>query len=241
MQRIALCTCLTAAILCGCQATGTPTPLGPPPGPILGTRTPRALRPVVPPPPVPQAQPTVRSLQGATIVVDAGHGGYDPGALGRGPQPEKTINLAIAQDVAELLRERGARVVMTRSTDRFISLDGRAAMADRYRADLFVAIHTDSAKRTSVDGMTVYVGRSASPSSRKAADCIAAAIQRAGLQFRGVQNAGYRVLVAHSRPAVLIECDFLSNRSEAQLLSTSAHQGRIAQAIVEGIADYAGR
>ncbi len=245
MQRIALCTSVAVLILSGCHATSPRAPLGPLPNPILATRTPAVVPPPVVEPVMPQPPPTVRSLQGATIVVDPGHGGDDPGATGylarRQPLLEKSVNLAIAQGLVDHLRDRGAQVVMTRSSDRFIALDSRALVADRNRADLFVSIHADSARRTSVSGITLYVARGASGSSRRAANCIAAAIQRAGLEFRGVQSAGFRVLVAHSRPAVLVECGFLSNRSEVQLLSTSAHRSRIAQAIAEGVADYASR
>jgi N-acetylmuramoyl-L-alanine amidase len=244
MQRIAVCACLLAVILTGCASPAPRSDLGPPPPPVLSTRPPRPVLPS-PPPEVqePLAPPTTpaQTLRGATIVVDAGHGGEDPGARGRSALPEKTINLDIARELAQRLKERGANVLMTRSTDRFISLDGRAAFADRTHADLFVAIHADSARRASADGMTVYIGRGSSAQSRSAAQHIASALQRAGLEFRGVQTAGFRVLVAHSRPAVLIECGFLSNQAEARQLNNEAHRARIAQAIADGVAAYFAR
>jgi len=174
-------------------------------------------------------------------VVDAGHGGHDPGALGRGPVPEKVVNLDIARRLAERLEEGGANVIMTRSSDRFISLDERAAIADRSRADLFVSIHADSSPRSSVTGMTIYVPRGPGRDSRRAAEAIAAALTRAGLELRGVQTAGYRVLVGHSRPGVLIECGFLSNRREAARLASAGYRDQIAAAIAEGIEDYFSR
>ena len=171
MQRIAVCACFLAITLAGCASPAPRSTLGPPPAPLLSTRPPRLLLPSPPPeereplaPPAAAAQ----TLHGATIVVDAGHGGQDPGARGRSAMPEKAINLDIGTALARDLRERGANVLMTRSSDRFISLDGRAAYADRTRADLFVSIHADSAKRASAQGMTVYVGRGASASSRSA-------------------------------------------------------------------------
>jgi N-acetylmuramoyl-L-alanine amidase len=154
--------------------------------------------------------------------------------------PEKAINLDIAQKVAQLLQDRGARIVMTRNSDRFISLDGRAATADRVHADLFVSIHSDSARRSTAEGMTVYIGRDASADSRRAAQHIGASLQRAGLEFRGVQAAGYRVLVGHSRPAVLVECGFLSNHGEARQLSSSSYRTRVAEAIAEGVTEHFG-
>jgi N-acetylmuramoyl-L-alanine amidase len=225
-------------VVAGCAAPQQ-TRLGPPPYPILSTRPPQTTpaiprpEPLVPPVPGPAAT----SLRGATIVIDPGHGGDDPGTLGRGPVPEKTVNLDIGRKVASLLRDRSANVILSRSSDRFITLDGRAALADQSRADLFVSIHADSARRGSAAGMTLYVARNSSADSRRAAQHISAALQRAGLEVRGVQTAGYRVLVGHSRPAVLIETGFLSNSGEARLLSTDAYRTRVAEAIASGIGD----
>jgi N-acetylmuramoyl-L-alanine amidase len=227
------------AVWPGCAA---PSKLGPPPEPVLATVPPRVVPAIPAPPPAPApAVPRPSGLAGATIVVDAGHGGHDPGALGRGPVPEKVVNLDIARRLAERLEEGGANVIMTRGSDRFISLDERAAIADRSRADLFVSIHADSSPRSSVTGMTIYVARGAGRESRRAAEAIAAALTRAGLELRGVQAAGYRVLVGHSRPGVLIECGFLSNRGEAARLASAGYRDQIAAAIAEGIEDYFSR
>jgi N-acetylmuramoyl-L-alanine amidase len=231
-----------ALVSFGCAAPQQ-TKLAAPPYPILSSRPPKVIPAI--PPPAPPAQPApshaTASLRGATIVVDPGHGGDDPGAQGRASVPEKTINLDIGRKVASALRERGANVIASRSSDRFITLDGRAALADQNRADLFVSIHSDSARRSSAEGMTIYVARNSSADSRRAANRISAALQRAGLDVRGVQTAGYRVLVAHSRPAVLIECGFLTNAGEARRLSTDAYRTRVAEAIADGVGDYFGR
>lgn len=175
-----------------------------------------------------------------TIVVDAGHGGKDPGARGVSVSPEKTINLDVALRLARLLEQAGAKVVTTRSSDRFIPLDDRAAMADRTRADLFVSIHADSAQRAGASGTTIYIARNALSQSRHAARSIAAALQRAGIECRGTQSAGYRVLVGHSRPAVLIECGFLTNRADASRLNTAPYRAKLAAAIADGIATHFG-
>jgi len=176
-----------------------------------------------------------------TIVVDAGHGGKDPGALGVGPLPEKTININVAMKLARLLEQRGAHVVTTRDSDRFITLDGRAALAERTRADLFVSIHADAARRASATGATVYIARNAHRESVQAAESILAALERAGIECRGIRRAGFRVLVGHSRPAVLVECGYLTNRAEAQRLSTPSYQAHITEAVAEGIADHFSR
>lgn len=227
---------LLAAI--GCTSPQPTSPLGPPPSPVLGTREPEPILPIPPPVIAEPTPPQIRDLPNVTIVVDAGHGGRDPGALGVGPQPEKVVVLAIAREIARQLEGRGARVVMTRADDRFLTLDARASVAEQRRAALFVSIHADAASRAEASGATVYISRSASPQSRRAGNAIAAALERAGIESRGVRTAGFRVLVAHSRPAVLIETGFLTNRREARLLADPTYQRRVATAIVEGIARY---
>lgn len=208
------------------------------PTPIFDTHVPR-VEPVASPEPTPGkiVQPvTPPSLK--TVVVDAGHGGRDPGALGVGPLPEKTVNLSVAMRLARLLAASGIDVVTTRATDRFIPLDGRSEIAEHSHADLFVSIHADSAPNSQVTGATVYIARDAAPQSRRAADCIVGALERAGIECRGIRRAGFRVLVGHSRPAVLVECGYLSNYFEAHRLSQPAHQARLAAAIAEGITHH---
>ena len=175
------------------------------------------------------------------VVIDAGHGGKDPGATSCLGFYEKTVNLAVARKVASLLKQKGVRAVMTRDNDTFIELEGRAAIANRYNADLFVSIHADSSPSSSTRGFTMYVARSASWSSRRAASAIAKSMARTGLDSRGTRGADFRVLVHTSGPAVLIEMGYLSNRTEARLLNDSSFQNRLAQAIASGISDFLGR
>lgn len=233
---------LVLATLGGCVAERrerTPWPT-----PILGTRGPQYTRPIPPPqvvrPPAPPPRRTVPGvptrIRAGTIVVDAGHGGHDPGALGTGPLPEKSVNLGVTRKLVRLLGARGARTATTRLDDRFLSLDARARFADRNRAALFVSIHADAARRSSASGATIYIARNALPESEQAGKAIADALKRAGVKVRGVRRAGFRVLVGHSRPAVLVECGFLTNPREAELLSQNWYQTRIAAAIAEGIA-----
>lgn len=228
------------ALVGGCATPGVLPQL---PDPLFGSvhRRPTVLPERVPEPVPPPVAPGPRPIRGVTVVVDAGHGGKDPGALGVGPQPEKTVNLGIATMLAGLLEERGARVITSREGDRFISLDGRAALAERSRADLFVSIHSDAARRSSASGATVYIARNASTDSVLAGESIAAALRRAGISCRGVRRAGFRVLVGHSRPAVLVECGFLTNPGEAYLLATPAYQAKIAAAIADGITNHLSR
>lgn len=180
-------------------------------------------------------------LTGKVVVVDAGHGGKDPGTRGVSRLQEKTIVLLIANEVSRLLQARRATVVPTRTTDRFLELDQRAAIAQQRRASLFVSVHADAAARASASGSTVYIGRQASSQSLAAAMSIVRALNQAGISCRGVQRANYRVLVAHSRPAVLVECGYLTNSSDAYRLNQQAYRSKVAQAIAKGIADYLAR
>ncbi len=188
-----------------------------------------------------RSTPTIASLAGKTIIVDAGHGGKDPGAPGVGPAVEKVVNLGISAKLATALRREGADVAMSRTGDRFISLDDRAALADRRKADMFVSIHADAAASPSAQGATIYIARGASRASRHTAQSVASALKRAGITCRGINRAGFRVLVGHSRPAMLVECGFLSNQQEARALADSAYQQRIANAIADGLVQALGK
>jgi len=173
-----------------------------------------------------------------TVVIDAGHGGKDPGATSVLGFYEKDVNLSVARQVARLLEQRGLRVKMTRTSDYFVELEDRAAIAKNLRADLFVSIHSDSFPKSSRRGYTVYIARSASSSSRQAASAISRSMSGTGLNSFGVQTAGYHVLTGTRGPAVLVELGYLSNRSEAALLRSSSFQTRLAQAVADGISDY---
>jgi len=183
------------------------------------------------PPPVP------RRMSG-TVVIDAGHGGKDPGASSVLGFYEKGINLAVARKVARLLEQRGLRVKMTRTDDYSVELEDRAAIANNLDADLFVSIHSDSFPKSSRRGYTIYIARSASSSSRQAASAIARSMSGTGFNSFGVQTAGYHVLTGTRGPAVLVEMGYLSNRSEAALLRSGSFQNRLAQAVADGISDY---
>jgi len=172
------------------------------------------------------------------VVVDAGHGGHDPGTSSAAGVQEKIINLRVAAKVARLLEQRGVAVKMTRWQDQFIELEDRAGLANQLEADLFVSIHADSAPSPDAEGFTIYVANGASPETRRAARSISQAMARTGAASRGVREEDYRVLVHTHGPAVLIELGYLSNAQEAARLIQNAYQDRLAQAIVNGILSY---
>lgn len=172
---------------------------------------------------------------GRRIVIDPGHGGKDPGAISPIGINEKSVNLAVAGELAQILKQDGFDVILTRQADVFIELDERAGIANRAKADLFVSIHADSCNNRSARGSTVYICRNASRKSFAAAKAVDAAMERAGMACRGVREANYRVLVSTDGPAILVELGYLSNIAEAKALADHNVQGRLATAIAEGI------
>jgi len=90
------------------------------------------------------------------VVIDAGHGAHDPGAIGITGLREKDVNLDIANRLAALLKAEGVTVVMTRNTDKFIPLSNRAALANNSRADLFVSIHSNASRARNLNGFEIY-------------------------------------------------------------------------------------
>ncbi len=192
---------------------------------------------------IPKYQPPVKSTwepTDKTIVIDAGHGGKDPGATSIHGFYEKTVNLSVALQVAQLLRNKGHRIIMTRDSDTFIELEERAAIANRSRADIFVSIHADSCATSSKNGFTIYVARSGSAASTRLADSIDNCMAQAktGISSNSVRKADYRVLTHTQCPAVLIELGYLSNYWEAKQLRSVEMQKRLANAIADGITDY---
>jgi len=188
-------------------------------------------------------------LAGKLIVVDPGHGGHDSGARGVDGSREKDVNLQIASKLADTLRDRGANVILTRSNDEFIPVDGRPAIANRSGADFFISIHADSGDYNhSVNGSTIYYHMQV-PSCKSLAQCIAERMgdlgtirckgpHSDGLQYGGRFVNGYGVLRNSQMVAVLCECGYMSNGSDVRKLNDSANQQRIAEAIANGLRDY---
>jgi N-acetylmuramoyl-L-alanine amidase len=204
-------------------------------------KTPAAITPPITPVPTvikPTAAPWTGG--GKVIVIDAGHGGKDPGAISPNGFYEKTVNLDVAIAITKLLREKGFRVIMTRSTDNFIELEERANIGTQNNAALFVSIHADSCATSDTNGFSVYISRQPDWQEMKLADSINAQMARTGLQSRGRKEADYRVLKFSRCPAVLIEMGYLSNYWEANQLKDKNMQQKIATAITGGIVNYFG-
>src|SRR6058998_1427536 len=170
-----------------------------------------------------------------TVVVDAGHGGKDNGAYRRFGGAEKIATLDVAQRLDRKLRESEMKTVMTRSSDVFISLDERVAIENSQKNAIFVSIHFNDSRRRGIHGFETYYH---SGDSFDLANRIQGKLMTIPHSAnRGVHTANFRVLRLAYYPAVLVECGFLSNRSEGNQARDWEYRellaDRIAEAIVE--------
>jgi N-acetylmuramoyl-L-alanine amidase len=171
------------------------------------------------------------------VIVDPGHGGKDPGAIGLGGLREKDVILPIAQQVASLLEQQGIQAVMTRTSDYFVDLAPRATMAERANADLFVSIHANAIgpSRPDVSGLETYYYSSG---QRLAQTIHSSILQNLDVKDRGIRRARFYVLRKTSMPSVLVEVGFVTGRDDAAKLSNPAYRSQMAQAIARGILLY---
>jgi N-acetylmuramoyl-L-alanine amidase len=170
-----------------------------------------------------------------TVVVDAGHGGKDSGAYRRYGPPEKVATLDVAERLERKLRESQLKTVMTRNTDVFIPLNDRVAMENAQKNAIFVSIHFNDSRRRKTRGFETYYHSGASVNL---ADRIQQKLMTIPSSANGgVHSANFRVLRLANCPAVLVECGYLSNRSEGNQARDSEYRellaDRIAEAIVE--------
>ena len=191
-------------------------------------------------------------LEGLTVALDPGHGGYDGGAVGRvSGTPEKGLNLDVALRLARLLEARGARVVMTREDDRALcdehppirkklqDMQRRAVVIAEGGADMVLSIHMNEYAGRRESGPQVFY-REDCPAGRLLAGAIQAAMI-AGLSPKMERTAlpGDYYILTLGMPSALVECGFLSNKEEEALLLTEDYRERVAQAICEGVLSWA--
>ena len=221
------------------SATPAPPVQGQTPPPTQTTQTP-PVQQTPPPAAQPVELPPVRqSTNGRTVVViDPGHGGRDPGAVGIGGLQEKQVIFPISQRVAQLLEAQGIVVVMTRREDVAVDLQTRADIANRAQANVFVSIHANaiSLSRPDVNGIETY---HASESGRRLAATLQASMLAAtGMRDRGVKQARFVVLRQTTMPAALVEVGFVTGAADAPRLADPAWRETMAQAIARGILQY---
>ncbi|MCC5894811.1 MAG: N-acetylmuramoyl-L-alanine amidase [Alkalibacterium sp.] len=177
------------------------------------------------------------SLAEATIVIDAGHGGYDPGAVARTGFTEKEVALNTSLILADSLRQAGANVIMTRDDDTFISLNDRVYYAHRAKADAFISIHYDAVEvPNTMSGTTTYYY---SEAERELADSINQSLTEQGpLKNNGVRHGNFFVLRNNGQASVLLELGYLDNDYDITVVNTQSYQRTIADAIYNGLSNY---
>jgi N-acetylmuramoyl-L-alanine amidase len=175
-----------------------------------------------------------RSLEASTtVVIDAGHGGFDRGGIPGQRIPEKEMTLDVAQRLKGLLAASGYRVVMTRDSDVFVPLPTRVAIANSYQNGIFVCIHFNSATRIGADGIeTYFYSRNSLPLASAVHYFVAGG---APSPNRGVRRRGYYVLRKTKIPAVLVECGFLTNPNEGQYAQSPSYRQKLAEEIAAGV------
>ena len=199
-----------------------------------------------------------------TVIIDPGHGGHDSGARNR-VSLEKDLNLQVARLLRSKLLKAGYKVVMTRETDRYLTLQERVQIANRYRNAVFVSIHFNDGS-SSANGIETFTlapaGTSSSMSRNVRRDALAGNSQDSsnialatavqgnlirgkksvtkGMRpfDRGIKRARYSVLCTIQHPAILVECGFLSNAREATLARTESYRDFLAESICSGILQY---
>ena len=172
------------------------------------------------------------------ICIDPGHGGMDSGAVGTEPfhLEEKDFNLELALLLEGELQSRGHMVVMTRRRDRSLGLSSRANFANRLDAKLFVSIHANAAGTPSAEGMEVFHF----PGSASGNNAATTVLNEMVANFpnnrnRGVKEANFAVLRLTDMPAILVECEFISNPVQLQFLADPQNRQQLAAAIADGI------
>lgn len=195
-----------------------------------------------------------------TICLDAGHGGKDPGNQNSGGQ-EKAYTLLLAKEVKTQLEAAGFKVVLTRTSDKFVELESRPYVASKFGADLFVSLHFNGVAGGGAKGAEVYAltppGASSTNARGEGATAVkfpgnrndeqnsllAFYVQRGllkntGADDRGLRRARFAVLRYASMPAILVEGGFMSDPTEASKIRSSSQRRVMAKGIVDGIKDY---
>lgn len=180
----------------------------------------------------------ITSIAEATILLDPGHGGSDPGAQTNDENLyEKEVTLQTAKIVKKELEKHGARVILTRNGDKFVPLAQIAEKSNNSNVNVFISFHFDSSENSnSATGTTTYFY---DKKDQKLADTVNQQLKdRLPLENRGVEFGDFQVLRDNHQPALLLELGYLNNDHDAYYIRTKHYQTQIAKAIVKGLIDY---
>jgi N-acetylmuramoyl-L-alanine amidase len=204
----------------------------------IAVSPPPSPRIIAPTNPLPQ-MPLPRTVGRRVIVIDPGHGGPDPGAVGIGGLQEKDIVLDIGLKVSQILQQQGVQVYLTRKDDiPDVDLPPRVALAQRVNADAFVSIHANSINlsRQDISGLEIYYAPG--HSDRLAQTLHNSILQSLNVRDRGVRSARFYVIRNTTMPSALVEVGFVTGAEDAANLSNPAWRSQMAAAIAQGILQF---
>ena len=208
--------------------------------------------PVVPEKPIPQVvnYRTTGGISGKIIVLDPGHGGSDPGAIGPTGLQEKQVTLPIAEYLKSILEAKGAKVILTRTTDVDVygphasgvdELQARVNVANGNQADAFMSIHINSFSNPNVGGIATYYFDGSDQSKKLASSVQGQIAEHSGFNGdRGIQPGNLYVLRHSLMPSILVELGFISNPTEEGHLKESSTQKAFANELAKGLELYFG-
>lgn len=185
--------------------------------------------------------------KGYTVVLDAGHGGADGGAVGpKSGVAEAGLNLSVTKLVQAGLEKQGVRVILTRAGEEALAqgkqadMQARKAIMNEAGVDIVVSIHMNKFTDPSVKGPMAFYMKGSQEGQRLAELVINAVCEAVGSPARKANPGDYFVIRESPAPSVLVECGFLSNAEDEALLQDEAHQKKLAQGIVKGVMGYLG-
>lgn len=181
------------------------------------------------------------TLEDVTIVIDAGHGGSEKGAIGCLGDEEKMINLKIALELQDILKEKGANVIMTRECDGYVSLEDRVNIAKNNDANIFVSVHLNSIGDIPMNvhknrGTSVYYFN---PNSKKLAESVEKSVTKtAGTRNDGVKTASFAAIRPYNYAGILVESAYMTNPCDSVLYNSENFAYNIAKGIADGIEQF---
>lgn len=182
------------------------------------------------------------------VVIDAGHGGYDIGAIGSKKTREKNVTLPIALKLGSILESKGIKVLYTRKSDNVAwpknikaDLKARTEISNKANADLFISIHANSSIFRSAKGMETYYAPQNSKAKSLAGSIQNQLVKNIKLSNRGIKSDNYYVFKNTKATSVLVELAFITNSQEEGMLNNSSYQNKYASSIAAGILNYLGK
>ncbi|MDR3349014.1 MAG: N-acetylmuramoyl-L-alanine amidase [Acidaminococcales bacterium] len=196
---------------------------------------------------MPQPAGAAAGLKGKIVLVDPGHGGSDPGAVGLNGTKEKDFTLKLSVKLRDALVKEGAKVVMTRSGDTDVhsrgatardELQARVDIGIKAKADIFVSVHSNASVKREQGGLSTYYYAKTQRDALLAESVQNSLTQGFALENKGVRQADFYVTKRSPMPAILLEIAFISNPAEEKLLNSNWFQNKVVACIVQGIGNY---